>query len=324
MARKIPFSLVALVAGTAAGVIAARKIAYAPPDPQVEARADADAHRGPWTHGYAEVRGLRLHYAEIGEGPLVILLHGFPECWYTWHNILPRLGTRFHVVAPDMRGYNWSSKPGGVDAYTMEEVARDIEALIEHFGEARAHVVGHDWGGEVAWQLGMQHPECVNRLVAINAPHPAAVVRSFTKPEQQLRSSYVYFFQLPVVPEAVVRLLLRLALPATAVVPGAFPEEALDVYQNGVSQPGAATAMLNYYRATARSAVYRLQVRYPAIGVPTMVIWGMKDFALGPYLLDSLDEWVPGVRIERVEDSGHWVPEEKPRVVTDLLIDFLA
>ncbi len=321
---RIPLPRLLIAAGLVGGFLLARKIAYAPPDPEVERRADETARSGPWTHGFRMVNGLRLHYAEIGSGPLVVLLHGFPECWYEWHMIMPSLGARFHVVAPDMRGYNLSDKPSGVRAYSTRAIADDIAALIRSFGEEGALVVGHDWGGVIAWGLAMSYPEMVRKLVIVNAPHPDTMARELRTPEQFSRSLYALFFQLPLLPEATTRLMLRQGLRATAYVPGAFPDYALDVYENGISKPGAATAMLNYYRATARTALHILTTRRESIHQPTMVIWGLKDVALSPRLLDGLEEYVPDLRVERIEDCGHWVPEEKPRLVADLLTDFFS
>ena len=316
-----------LVLGAAAGVglgIAAKRVAFAPPDAELEARARDVQYMGPWRHGFAEANGVRLHYAEMGRGPLVVLLHGFPQCWYQWRYVMPRLAEQFHVVAVDMRGYNMSDKPTGVRAYRTDVIARDIAALVEALGEERAHVVGHDWGGVIAWHLGMNYPERVDRLVVINAPHPVAYRREAFKLEQLLRSYYVFLFQLPVLPEAMMRLMIRGSLPSSAAVPGAFSDEALDVYQNNISQPGAATAMINYYRAAAREVVGLVSQDDKKIEAPTMLLWGMKDFALVPGLTEGLDEWVPGIRVERNEESGHWVPEEKPGWVADRLREFLA
>ncbi|MFL5732235.1 MAG: alpha/beta fold hydrolase [Chloroflexia bacterium] len=316
-------STVAAVAG-AALLAAARKIADAPPDPGVAARAEAASYSGPWTHGYATVNGVRLHYAEIGAGPLVVLLHGFPECWYTWHRLLPRLAERFHVIAPDMRGYNWSDKPPGVASYKLDAVGHDIVSLIDAFGAERAHIVGHDWGGSVAWHLGMFHPDRVDKLTVINAPHPVAFQREAFKSGQVLRSWYIFFFQLPILPEAVARLTLRQSLRGSAATPGAFSDEALDIYQNGLSQPGAATAMLSYYRATFRDTARLANQTRRTIDRPTLLIWGMRDVALSPQLTYDLDSWVPNLRVERVHDSGHWVPEERPTLVGNLLEEFLS
>lgn len=316
--------LVLGAAGVAGFVMAAKRIADAPPDPEISARAGAAAHSGPWTQGHADVNGIRLHYAEIGAGPLVILLHGFPQCWYEWHDVMPRLAGYFHLVAPDMRGYNLSDKPRGVSEYTLDKVAEDIASLIEALGEERAHIVGHDWGGEVAWHMGMYRPERVDRLVVINAPHPAAFQREARRPEQLLRSSYTLFFQLPVVSEAAIRLLLRLGLRATAYVPQTFSDQTLDVYENAVSQPYAATSMLNYYRAAFRQAFNPLQTRLQTVTCPTMLLWGMRDFALPPRLAEGTEHWVPGLQVEWIEDSGHWVPEEKPPLIADSLLRFFT
>jgi len=303
---------------------AARKAAYAPPDPAVAARAEAAAYAGPWTHGYATVNGVRLHYAEIGAGPLVVMLHGFPECWYMWHKLLPRMAERFHVIAPDMRGYNWSDKPAGIDSYEPDAISRDIVALLDALGHERAHIVGHDWGGIIAWYMGMHYAERIDKLVVINAPHPEPYRREAMHPDQLARSWYVFFFQLPILPEAFVRLMIRRGLRGSAATPGAFSDEALDVHQNGLSQPGAATAMVNYYRATFRRSLKLAAQTRRTIDLPTLLIWGMQDVALSPRLTEGLHPWVPNLRVERIQDSGHWVPEEKPSVVGDLLFDFLS
>lgn len=312
-------------AGAAAAIFAAaHHVAFAPPDPELDKRARAAQFSGPWTHGYANVNGVRLHYAEVGSGPLVILLHGFPQCWYAWRHVMTRLSPYYRLVAPDMRGYNWSDKPEGVSSYSLDKVSMDVVGLIEALGESRAHVVGHDWGGGVAWHLGAYHPEHLNKLAVINAPHPAAFRRELQTPDQKIRSLYVFFFQLPVLPEAVVRLSIGSSLRNSASIPGAFSDEALDVYKSNLSQPGTATAMLNYYRAAFRqSARYKGEAERP-VNVPTLHLWGMKDFALSPRLIEGLNEWVPDLRIERAEDSNHWVPEEKPRWVADRLGEFLT
>jgi pimeloyl-ACP methyl ester carboxylesterase len=311
-------------AGVAAILLAARRVVYAPPDPAVAARAEMASHFGPWTHGYKVVNGLKLHYAEIENAgaPLVVLLHGFPECWYEWRSIMPRLVERFHVVALDMRGFNWSERPRGVESYTIDKVAADVAALIPALGHQKAHVVGHDWGGAVAWHFGAVHSDRLDKLVVLNAPHPATLQRELRRGKQLLRSLYVFYFQIPLLSEATVLLLLRASLRGTAFVPGAFSDQALDVYQNAISQPGAATAMLNYYRAAVR-AVSRLSRMDYTVRRPTLVLWGMKDFALIPELLDGLDQWVPDLHIERVEKCGHWVPEEKPHFVSESLLQFL-
>ena len=275
------------------------------------------------THRYADLGDVRLHYVEAGSGPLVILLHGFPQCWYQWRYVMARLATRFHVVAPDMRGYNWSGKPGGVRAYRLEKLGGDVSALIDALGGGKAHVVGHDWGGGVAWYVGAYHADRVDKLVVMNAPHPGAFAREMKTPGQLLRSWYVFFFQLPILPEAALRLTIRSTMRATAAIPGAFPDDALDVYEHAVSQPGAATAMINYYRAAARSGSPLPKQTERTIIVPTMLLWGMKDRFLSPRLTEGLEKWIPDLRVVRVEESGHWLAEEEPGVVADALLYFL-
>lgn len=171
--------------------------------------------------------------------------------------------------------------------------------------------------------MGTHHSEKVDKLVVLNSPHPGAFARELRKPGQFFRSWYAFFFQLPLLPEAAIRLTLRRNLRGTAALPGAFPDDALDAYENAIAQPGAATAMLNYYRAFGRSALARMNETVPTVKVSTMLLWGMKDFALGPALLGGLGEWVPDLRVERVAESGHWLPEEAPGVVAEKLLDFL-
>ena len=161
---------------------------------------------GPWSHHQAIVNGVRLHYVEAGEGPLVVLLHGFPEFWYAWRDQIPALAAAgYRVVAPDMRGYNLSEKPPGVTSYRLEHLTADVAALIRQLGAERATVVGHDWGGAVAWQLPVFHPEVVERLAVLNAPHPGALLRELRTLEQLRRSWYIAFFQLPWLPELALR-----------------------------------------------------------------------------------------------------------------------
>ncbi|MEO8287618.1 MAG: alpha/beta fold hydrolase [Chloroflexota bacterium] len=312
-------------AGVGAVLYAARRVVSMPPDPKVSARAEAASYSGPWTHGYKVVNSVKLHYVEIGDPgwPLVLLLHGFPECWYEWHNIMPRLAGQYHVVALDMRGYNWSERPRGVKNYSMEKLTGDVSALIGALGHETAHLVGHDWGGNVAWYTAATHADKIDKLVVINAPHPEAFKREIMKPEQLIKSYYVFLFQLPLLPEAIMRLTLRNSLQGSAEVPGAFSDDALDMYQNAISHRGAATAMINYYRASFRQ-VLRLRQVETKITRPTLLIWGMKDFALSSRLTEGLERWVPDLRINRIEECGHWVPEEKPRLVADKLLEFFS
>ena len=278
----------------------------------------------PWTHHVADVGKIRLHYVEAGEGPLVVLLHGFPEFWYEWRHQIPALAAAgFRVVAPDMRGYNLSDKPEGVERYRVELLVEDVAGLVRHLGTERAHVVGHDWGGVVAWYFAMLRPELLDRLVVLNAPHPAAFAREIVKPDQMLRSAYAGFFQLPAVPELALRAgdfaLLERVLRTEPARPGAFTDADVERYKEAFAQPGALTASLNYYRAFARRD--RPAVR--AIAAPTLLVWGEKDPHLVVRLTEGLEEWVPGIRVERIPEASHWVAADEPERVNRLLAGFL-
>jgi epoxide hydrolase 4 len=289
----------------------------------------AEDMEGPaeWTHGEAVIDGVRLHYVEAGEGPLVVLLHGFPEFWYSWRHQIPALaGAGFRVIAPDMRGYNLSDKPEGTDAYRVELLVDDVAGLVRHTGAERATIVGHDWGGLVAWYAAILRPEVVERLGVINAPHPAAYRRELTRSTQALRSWYAGFFQLPVLPETAVSAgdfkLVEHVLRSEPVREGAFSDEDIRLYKEALAQPGALTAAINYYRAAARDQSNLFSLAERRIDAPTLLIWGEKDPYLVSSLAEDLEEWVPRIRLERLPAS-HWVPVDAAEAVNRLLLDFL-
>jgi pimeloyl-ACP methyl ester carboxylesterase len=287
-------------------------------------------------HRYATVNGVRLHYVEAdpapgaakGTGKVCLALHGFPEFWYAWRHQIPALAAAgFRAVAPDLRGYNLSDKPAGVGSYRVEHLAGDVAGLIRATGRERAAVVGHDWGGAVAWAVAMRHPELVERLVIINAPHPAAYLRELRTPGQLLRSWYVFFFQLPWLPEWVFRrhdfALLERTLRRDPVRPGVFTDEDVRLYKEALARPGALTAALNWYRAVIRRGLRRVRNEVRPVPMPTLLIWGEQDRYLGPRLTEGLEPWVPQLRVERFADASHWVHAEWPERVNRLLIDFL-
>lgn len=277
---------------------------------------------------YADLDGLRLHYVEAGSGPLVVLLHGFPEFWFSWRHQIPALkAAGFRVIALDLRGYNLSSKPRGVPAYATSLMTRDIEQLIQVCGAERAVVVGHDWGGAIAWHFAMRYPEKLERLVIMNAPHPSRFLRALRTWRQLRRSWYIFFFQMPWLPEAMIRAgrfaSLRRTLRTGPVRRGAFTEADIERYVEAAAQPGALTAAINYYRA----ALLRGRVRGPVrriIEAPVLVIWGNQDRYLGRELAEPDRELVPNLRVERIPDAGHWVHLEQPESVNSLLLDFLS
>lgn len=282
----------------------------------------------PLRDGYADLGEVRLHYVEAGEGPLVVLLHGFPEFWYGWHFQIPALvGAGFRVVAPDMRGYNLSSRPPEVRSYTPARLAADVRDLIAERGSSRALLAGHDWGAAVAWLTAIRHPEAVERLAILNVPHPRRMASALRQPSRQLlRSWYIFFFQIPWLPE---RLLAAgdwraLRQPLEDARPGAFTPADLERYKRAWSEPGAVTAMLNYYRAALRRPPGGANGRsLPPVKAPTLIIWGERDRHLGAELAEPDPRDVPALeRIVRLPSASHWVQHDEPDRVSELLIDF--
>ena len=277
--------------------------------------------------GYAELGDVRLHYVEAGEGPLVVLIHGFPEFWFSWRFQIPALAAAgFHVVAPDMRGYNLSSRPRSVKDYRSDRVAADVGNLIRERGADRAFLVGHDWGGWIAWATAINHPEVVERLAVLNAPHPRRFLRGLRRPRQLARSWYMLFFQLPWLPERLARANrwapFRFAFDRDA-RPEAFTEQQIERYVEAWGQPGAPTAMINYYRAAFRQA-RRPRERPGQVQAPTLVIWGERDRYLGAELADPDRADVPNLeRVARLPAS-HWVQHDEPELVGRLLIEFFS
>jgi pimeloyl-ACP methyl ester carboxylesterase len=278
------------------------------------------------THRHADLAEVRLHYVEAGDGPLVVLLHGFPEHWYGWRNQILALAAAGHrVVAPDLRGYNLSDKPRDVRAYRAEALAADVAGLILAAGAERARVVGHDWGAGVAWLFAMAHPERLERLAVLNGPHPARLQRALlSSPAQLARSWYMLFFQVPWLPEVVLRardhLIVRRSLATEPTRVGAFTKEDLDRYADALARPGALRGMINYYRAAARPS---LAPRLARVDAPVLSIWGDRDPHLARELAVPGAEWVPNVRVERIPEASHWVQHDAPERVNQLLIDFL-
>jgi pimeloyl-ACP methyl ester carboxylesterase len=272
--------------------------------------------------------GIRLNVARAGpaDGPLVILLHGFPEFWYGWRQqIGPLADAGFRVLAPDQRGYNTSDKPEGLRAYAIDALAADVIGLIDDAGRERAALVGHDWGGIVAWWAALRHPERVERIAALNAPHPAVLRRAWRNPAQLLRSWYVFVLQLPWLPEALLRRggwrALADSLRRTS-RPGTFREEDIERYRRAWSQPGAITAMINWYRAWMRAHPGR--PKDERVRIPWLLIWGARDRFLGTDVARASLEFCDSGRLVFLEQATHWVQHEEPGHVNRLLLDFLG
>jgi pimeloyl-ACP methyl ester carboxylesterase len=286
-----------------------------------------------WTHGETTLSAVTLHYVTTGpeDGPLVVLLHGFPETWYAWRHAVPALADAgYRVVAPDLRGYGRSSKPEGVEAYGLDPLSRDVRELIESFDRDSAAVVGHDWGGVVATATALHHPSVVDRLAVLNAPYPTNVTEQFSL-RQALRSSYAAFFQLPSVPERLFRTngfaLLERAFDDAA--SGAYTGTELEVYREAWATSGALTAMLNYYRAFGRDTAGDLLGRDSAwtagrrVNCPTLLLWGEKDRALGPEVREAFEASVADCETRRYPSATHWLHAEFPDRVAGDLLDFL-
>lgn len=288
-------------------------------------------------HEYADVNGVRLHYATTGSGKLILFAHGFPEFWYAWKNQLAELGKDYKAVALDMRGYNLSSKPREVDQYKVPHVVEDFRALVENLGYKKFILVGHDWGGGIAWAFAIAHPEYLEKLIIINAPHPAVFARELRdNPLQQNASRYMLTFRTAGAEEALsanhYAALLQVVI-GEGLKTGVFSEQDKVAYLEAWSQPGALTGGLNYYRAARigppssegdkSSETFSAGPGSLVVRVPTLLIWGEKD----PYLLTSnlegLSELVPDLTIKRVPDATHWVVHEKPALVNTYIREFI-
>jgi epoxide hydrolase 4 len=280
-------------------------------------------------HEWRDVNGVRLHCAVAGSGPLIVLLHGFPEFWYSWRHQIPLLAEHFTVVAPDMRGYNLSDKPPCVSDYALPTLVEDIAQLIESFGAERAVVAGHDWGAIVAWAIAMSRPTYVDRLIIMNVPHPRLFAQHLlTNGRQRRRSLYAFFFQLPWLPEIALRAnnyaFIEQAFRGMAVHRERFDDEVIEQYRAAIARPGALTAALNYYRALGRSGLTPLSAIDPVVRQPTLVAWGERDVALGKELNEGLERYVPDLTLHYIADASHWVQQDRPDLVNDHLRAFLG
>lgn len=280
---------------------------------------------------YAQIGGVRLHYAKAGKGAkLVLLLHGFPEFWYSWRHQLEYLSDEYTVVAPDLRGYNWSDKPPRIEDYAIEKLADDVTGLIRHFGFEKAYLVGHDWGAGVAWATAMMHSEYIEKLVCMQVP-PFSVWRKNHNFAQFRASWYMFFFQIPYLPEWFLRkddyaFLVR-TLKGLAADSKFISKEEIAEYKRAWSEPVALTSSINYYRANfynlflkgdKKSGKYKFKM-------PTMFIYGEKDGAVLPETVKNVGSVIDApFREVRIPNSGHWVQLEATEIVNKSLREFFA
>ncbi len=284
-------------------------------------------------HRYADLNGIRLHYVTAGKGKLVLFLHGFPEFWYAWKNQIHEFSRGYKAVALDMRGYNLSDKPAGVEQYQTKYLVEDIRAFAEHLGDKKFILVGHDWGGAVAWAFTMRHPDYLEKLVIINAPHPVIFNRELRdNPAQQKASQYILLHRSSKAEEILSRdnyAALSSAVLESGLKQGYFTQKDKREYLKAWAQPGALTGMLNYYRATqlgsftGSSESDSTDLKSLIIKVPTLVIWGEKDTYLLPGNLDGIEEYVTNLTIRRIPNSSHWVVHEKPALVNTYIREFI-
>ena len=287
------------------------------------------AHDPEVKHNFVQANGLRIHYVERGSGPLVLLLHGFPEMWWSWrYQIGPIAAAGFRVVAPDLRGYNETDKIG---PYDIDTLVADVHGLIKALGETRARVIGHDWGGAIAWHLAATRPETCERVAILNCPHPLQFRRAlFSQWSQVKRSWYIFFFQLPWLPERLLARrdaeLIRRMYLAHAKDRSRFGPDQIRPFQDAIQKPAAAKSMLGWYRALLMTALYHRArfKKYPIIQIPTLLIWAKGDRALDyEQLVPGTDRWAPQLELKTLDRCGHFVQSEQPEKVNQWLLDFL-
>jgi epoxide hydrolase 4 len=280
-------------------------------------------------HHYIQINGMRMHYVQAGAADrLLLLLHGFPEFWYSWRHQIARLSEHFTVVAPDLRGYNETDAPSW--GYELDVLAQDVVSLIHELGYTRAIVAGHDWGGAIAWATAIAYPWRVERLIVLNAPHPALMVSAIGRNwRQTLRSWYMFFFQLPFLPEAMIRAndyaFVDQVFRGTAIDRSRFSDQDIAQLKAAIARPGRITAALNYYREMfrqgGRGMFHGTGMR---VSAPTLMIWGEEDLALGKELTYGTERFAPDFRIRYLPRCSHWVQQECPEQVTQLMLEFLG
>jgi pimeloyl-ACP methyl ester carboxylesterase len=272
----------------------------------------------PTEDGYVDSNGVKIHYVAQGKGPLVVLIHGFPDFWYSWHEQMPALAEHFHVVAIDQRGFNLSDKPEKVEDYAMTKLVGDVEAVLKHFHQEKAVIVGHDWGGAVAWSFAMFHPEKTDRLIILNLPHPKGLARELANnPDQQKNSQYARDFQKPeaasfVKPE----MLVAVIKPKTPEIRAKYLEALKRSSMEG---------MLNYYKANYPRPPYKDVLDVPQVKCRVLMIHGLKDKALLAGALNDNWKWVDqDFTLVTIPNADHWVHHDAAPLVTKTMVRWLT
>jgi pimeloyl-ACP methyl ester carboxylesterase len=267
--------------------------------------------------GFADSSGVKIHYVTMGKGPLVVMLHGFPDFWYTWRDQMPALAKHFQVVAIDLRGYNKSDQPEGVENYELSKLVGDVDAVVKHFKQDKAVIVGHDWGGIIAWTFAMTHPEKTDRLIILNLPHPKGLMRELVhNPEQQKNSQYARDFQKPDAASKV-----KAEFLVSFWVKGADTQKKYIEALKRSSMEG----MLNYYKANYPRPPYKDDRDFPPVKCPVLMFHGLKDTALLPGALNDTWKWVEkDLTLITVPNAGHWVHRDAADFVTSNMVRWLT
>ena len=285
-------------------------------------------------HDFIDTNGIRLHYVSKGEGKLMLMLHGFPEFWYSWRHQISEFSRDYRTVAIDLRGYNESDKPQGLDAYQMSELVEDVKGVIQGLGYEDCILVAHDWGGAIAWNLAYAYPDLVEKLIVMNIPHPAKFAEGLKTPQQLAKSWYIFAFQIPWLPkflfqlnnyQAIENVFLGMAVDKTA-----FSQEDINAYKDAAKR-GALTAMINYYRAIFQSlfagdceASRRHRQEWRTLDIPTLTIWGENDTAFGKELTYGTGSYVRNWQAKYIPNCSHWVQQEQPALVNTYMREFLT
>ncbi|MBI2889929.1 MAG: alpha/beta hydrolase [Nitrospirae bacterium] len=279
-------------------------------------------------HRHVQTNGIRMHVAECGSGPAVVFLHGFPEFWYAWRHQIKALSGRFHAVAPDLRGYNETERPDS--GYDLETLAADVAGLLDALGEKKVHLVGHDWGGALAWYFAHRYPERLHRLAVMNGPHPMRTLEIWGRnPLQVLRSLYILYFQIPWLPEYLISLRDHAGVVQMfrwgAVRKERLTPEDLEAFREAARKAGGVGGGLAYYRAIPSQYKAVRQLRLNPIPVPTLILWTDRDPALSLDFTRGMAKFVSGPLTVRVlHGVGHWIQQEAPDEVNEALLEFFA
>ena len=281
---------------------------------------------------FVNVNGIRMHYVTTGKGSLIVFLHGFPEFWYSWRHQIPFFSKRFKVAVPDMRGFGETERPTEIDQYRIEKLVKDIVELVHSLGQEKATIVGHDWGGIVAWSIGMMAPGVIENLIIMDAPHPAVFQRNAFRNYMQMQKSwYMFFFLLQNVPERILSRnnfeLLKYVVEISTKRKKMFTQRDIERYTSSWSKEGGITGGINYYRSNLNAEFWGNldeSIPFPKIKSHTLQIWAEEDLFLGKELTEGTSEFVDALfSLKIIPKCGHWIQQEAPEEVNQIIEEFL-